>query len=60
MFIFKQVAYVIAPALAKLINVSVSERVFLDCLKVSRVIPLDKSRVSPILENFRPISTLHF
>ena len=59
-FIFKQIAYIIAPVLAKLINVSVSEGIFPNCLKVARVIPLHKSGVSTILENFRPISTLHF
>jgi hypothetical protein len=59
-FVFKQIADIISPTLANLLNVSFTSGVFPDVLKTARVIPIFKSGCRNIISNYRPISTLHF
>ena len=57
-YIFKKIANIIAPVIADIFNVSLNSGVFPNCLKTARVIPLSKSKISNLVENFRPISLL--
>ena len=57
---FKYVADVISPILSRLINSSIKSGIFPYIFKVARVIPIRKSGSKYLLENHRPISTLHF
>ena len=59
-FIFKQIAGLISPVLANLINISFAQGVFPDCLKIARVIPIFKSGEKDSILNYRPISTNNF
>ena len=59
-FASKHTADIISPTLPSMINESVKEEIFPQCLKMARVIPIYKSGKKLLVENYRPISTLPF
>ena len=59
-FAFKHITDIISPTLASMINESVKEGIFPQCLKMARVIPIYKSGKKILGENYTPISTLPF
>ena len=56
--VLKASSIVISPPLVKLINFSMQQGKFPDCLKIAKVIPLFKSGDPYDLNNYRPISIL--
>ena len=58
MSLIKQLNTELSPILCSLFNKSFNERVFPDCFKIAKVIPLHKKGNKNILDNFRPISLL--
>ena len=59
-FVYRSVANIISPILSVLINESFNAGIFPSILKVARVVPIPKSGSQNQVENFRPISTIHF
>ena len=59
-FAFKHIADIISPTLASMINESVKEGIFPQCIKMARVIPIYRSGKKILVENYRLISTLPF
>ena len=57
--VLKQISPVIVPILTYLVNLSVTNGIFPDCLKMSRVVPLFKGGDSALMSNYRPISILN-
>ena len=57
-FVFKILSPIIAPILSDIFNSSIREGSFPEILKISRVIPIHKSKNHKIVSNFRPISIL--
>ena len=58
--IFKIISNSISEILSNLFNQSVQQGIFPDCLKTARVVPIFKEGDKLNIENYRPISTLHF
>ena len=56
--VMKQIKDVISPALAKLINISFHNGVFLNILKIGKVIPIFESQSIIVCNNYRPIAVL--
>ena len=56
--IFKKVNNFVSPILGKLINQAFSEGVYLSNLKLVKIIPIFKSGLKTLTENYRPISPL--
>jgi hypothetical protein len=56
---YKHVADIVSPIIASLINSSLSQGIFPDVLKTSRVIPIYKAGGRDKVINYRPISILH-
>ena len=56
--VIKRSAYVIAPSLFHLINISIQSGQFPDLLKIAKLKPLFKSGSKSDLSNYRPISIL--
>ena len=56
--ILKSSTEIICPSLLKIINISISTRIFPECLKQAKVIPVHKSGPYNDPANYRPISIL--
>ena len=56
--VMKQIKDVISAALAKLINISFHNGVFLNILKIAKVIPIFESQSIIVCNNYRPIAVL--
>lgn len=54
----KSVKHIIIPTLVKLINASIIEKKYPDCLKTAKVIPIFKAGSTSDSNNYRPISLL--
>ena len=59
-FVYKLLADILSPVIARLINKSFAEGVFPSILKLARIIPIHKKGPKDRRNNYRPISTLHF
>ena len=59
-FIYKILAPIISPTVSMLFYNSVSEGIFPECSKTSKIIPIFKSGDSNFTVNYRPISMLPF
>ena len=59
-FVYRSVADIISPILSVLINESFNAGILPSILKVARVVPIPKSGSQNQVENFSPISTIHF
>ena len=56
--LLKQAVNELAPTLSKLINMSILEREYPDCLKIAKIIPVYKKGSKADTANYRPISLL--
>ena len=56
--LLKLCCLVIAPTLTNLINASLKDQKYPDCLKITKIIPIFKSGNNQDLNNYRPISLL--
>ena len=56
--ILKSIINIIAPFIAKILNISLKYGIFPDSLKIARVVPIYKSGDPTDLNNYRPISVL--
>ena len=59
-FIYKNLASLIAPTVSMLFNNSLSQGIFPECFKTAKIIPIFKSGDSNSIVNYRPISMLPF
>ena len=58
--IYKQISDLIAPVLSEMFNYSISNGIYPDFFKKARVVPIHKADDKHCINNYRPISTLHF
>lgn len=56
--LIKQIKLQIIPVLTKLINLSISDKLYPDCLKIAKIIPIYKGGSKNLCNNYRPISLL--
>ena len=54
----KAVKFTIAPLLTDLINRSIADGIYPNCLKTAKVVPIHKSGDKSVCSNYRPISLL--
>ena len=59
-FLYKILPPIISPTVSMLFNNSMSEGIFPECFKTSKIIPIFKSGDSNSTVNYRPISMLPF
>ena len=58
--IFKKNSGTLLEPLKCIINQSFSQGIFPDVLKIARITPIHKKNSKLLVENYRPISSLHF